>query len=202
MPRRCGAVHAIMIAVGSCGILFFSAVDFIHLGAPGFGMDQLAGIVISTIVVLAALRHPASPRSKIWFGGLLLFYVAGLMVMGLTPRGHLFYGAHRLLSLDRPQWGDFIINVLGFGPFAYLFMAYLCARGKPERIRGYAAWVVVFGFGLSLFIEIMQYDLPGRSSSLTDVVANTIGTVLGVTGFYLLYRDAASGRNASCGGGR
>ena len=199
MQRRCGVVHAVMIAVGSGGILFFSTVDFIHLGAPGLGMDQLAGIVISAIVVLAASRHPASPRSRAWFGGLLLLYVAGLMVMGLTPRGHLFFGAHRLLSLDHPQWGDFTINVLGFGPFAYLFMGYLYARGKPGRIRGYATWVVVFGFGLSLFIEILQYDLPGRTSSLTDVVANTIGTALGVAGFYLLYREAASGGNASCG---
>ncbi len=205
---RCETLRSLLIAAGGCGIVFFSAVDLVHLGSPGLGPDQLAGIVVSIIVMLSGLRDPARPHIRLWFGGLLLLYVAVMLVMGLKPMGHTFHGTRRLLDASGPQAVDFIINVVGFAPFAYLCMAFLYRGSKPSRLAGQARWVVAAGFLISLFIEVMQYDIPGRSSSLTDVIANTIGAAIGVAGFIFEYRrcctpavdHGADDADDTCGG--
>ncbi len=79
----------------------------------------------------------------------------------------------------------FIVNVVGFAPFAYLLISYLFAGKKVLRHDKAALLVMAAGMGISLLIELLQYDIPGRSSSLTDVIANTMGTALGA-GYFLL----------------
>lgn len=182
---RHGVLHLLFLASGIIGLVFFSTVDFLHLGTPHLGMDQLAGLVISAIIVLAGLRDPASPGARTWFGILLLLYVGGMLVMGLVPTGHVFHHPRTFFSLSSPLTGDFIINVVGFAPFAYLFMTYhFAGRPAPRHIRT-ALLVLAAGMAISLLIELLQYDIPGRSSSLMDVIANTLGTALGA-GYFLL----------------
>lgn len=79
--------------------------------------------------------------------------------------------------MTRSYWADVLVNVAGFVPLGFLFTAYLSLKRLSSQ-----AWVLVllFGFTISLVIETMQYFLPTRDSSMTDLFTNTIGTIIGV----------------------
>ncbi len=79
---------------------------------------------------------------------------------------------------------DGFLNILGFMPFGWLALSALgSAPLLPDRLQ---SLIVVFsGFALSLAIELTQVFLPARSSSLTDLGANTIGTAAGVLLFFI-----------------
>jgi len=79
---------------------------------------------------------------------------------------------------------DLIINVLGFLPFGYLLMSYLLDKNHLKKISAIAVTVLV-GAGISLSLEMIQYVIPGRISSLSDWILNCVGTFLGVC-LYLL----------------
>jgi hypothetical protein len=92
----------------------------------------------------------------------------------------------RILSpfLRGYQWNpssvqDIIINVIGFIPFGFFFSALLLKTTRRRRLLTCVA-VVILGVGISLAIELIQAYLPTRDSSLTDVVMNAIGVILGV----------------------
>jgi hypothetical protein len=74
-------------------------------------------------------------------------------------------------------WSDVCLNVVGFIPLGFLFTAYFSLVRPIPRPR---ATVVVAGVALSLAIEIAQHFLPTRDSSMTDVITNTLGTIVGV----------------------
>jgi hypothetical protein len=74
-------------------------------------------------------------------------------------------------------WPDVCLNVAGFVPLGFFFMAYFSLVRPIPRPR---VMVLVFGLTISLFIEITQYFLPTRDSSMTDVITNTLGTAVGV----------------------
>lgn len=84
-------------------------------------------------------------------------------------------------------WSDVLLNVAGFVPLGFFFMAYLSFVRPVIR-----PWVLVFilGLAISLLIEVLQHFLPTRDSSMTDVVTNTLGTVAGVA----LYRSTLLAR--------
>jgi hypothetical protein len=79
---------------------------------------------------------------------------------------------------------DVMINVLGFIPFGFFFSALLMKTARHKRLLTSVA-IVILGIGLSLAIEISQTCLPTRTSSLTDVVMNAIGTILGAAIFQI-----------------
>lgn len=172
-------------------MLFFAAVDLLRDGAePQFGMNQLAGFVISTIIVLTGMHTTRSPRAKTWFGTLLLIYITGILYMGLKTSGHHLHSAKELLITSSPPVYDFIINILGFTPFAYLYMAYQFAGKRVAHTVMPALIAISAGMGLSLFMELVQYYIPGRTSSLMDLIANTAGTLIGIAYFLLVQRLA------------
>lgn len=78
-------------------------------------------------------------------------------------------------------WSDVVVNVVGFIPFGFLFAAYFGFARHYERPR---LWATLAGIAVSLTIEITQYWLPTRDSSMTDVLTNTVGSAIGA----LLYR--------------
>jgi VanZ family protein len=81
---------------------------------------------------------------------------------------------------------DVVLNVLGFIPFGFLAAWCLAAAAPSVLVRSLAA--VLGGLALSLTIELAQVFLPSRTSSLSDLVANTAGTALGVAGLLLAER--------------
>jgi hypothetical protein len=81
-------------------------------------------------------------------------------------------------------WSDVCLNILGFIPLGFFFTAYFVLVRPLPRPR---TVVILLGLGISLGIEILQYLLPTRDSSMTDVITNALGTVAGVA----FYRPAS-----------
>jgi VanZ like family len=76
-----------------------------------------------------------------------------------------------------PSWrNDVIENILGFMPFGFV----LCGFFALSLPRGQAILVsTLVGGLLSLTVEALQYYIPRRDSSFTDVISNTTGALLG-----------------------
>ena len=67
---------------------------------------------------------------------------------------------------------EFAANVLLFVPMGLLFTLLLGPR------RWWAALVI--GVGATCFIEVAQLFIPSRVSDVRDLVANTVGTLIGI----------------------
>jgi VanZ family protein len=79
-------------------------------------------------------------------------------------------------SNSRHYWKDVAINVVGFIPLGLVFRGYFAAILGIKR----STWMtIVFGFAVSLTIEVLQAYLPTRDSGMTDIITNTSGTALG-----------------------
>jgi VanZ family protein len=92
--------------------------------------------------------------------------------------------------------GDILINLLGFVPLGFLLSGYLNRR----NCSGKSVFVVaiVVGAIVSLVIEVLQAFLPTRDSSMTDVIANTLGTAIGFF-VYTSYRWGSAAVLRCCG---
>jgi len=86
-------------------------------------------------------------------------------------------------SHDKLDFRDILINIFGFIPFGFLFLAYLTWH---RHLKHPATVTVLAGAAISLTIEILQEYIPGRDSGILDVFTNTSGTFLGA----LLFRWA------------
>ncbi len=111
---------------------------------------------------------------------LALFFALGLAVLilllTLWPLPEFAYRASlspvSCLVCGDQGLQDVIQNLLMFLP---LGVALRCAGLRPPR-------ALLLGFGLSLFVETMQYFvIPGRDASLSDLVTNSMGAWLGAT---------------------
>ena len=83
------------------------------------------------------------------------------------------------LTAPWPRWVtlfDVVSNVLG-----YLPLGVLCALALHPRWKGFAAILaaLVCGAALSLTLETAQTFLPARVASNLDVLANTLGALVG-----------------------
>lgn len=87
-----------------------------------------------------------------------------------TRPNFLSYYATDLRELEWLR-ADILRNIIGFVPLGFLL-----AWKKPAR----RIWLVVAaGFALSLSIESAQSLIPGRDSSLIDLVSNSLGALVG-----------------------
>ena len=82
-------------------------------------------------------------------------------------------------KFDHSYLKDVAINFFGFIPFGFFILALMWDPIEPKRLR-VSILVILMGGGLSLIIELIQANLPTRSSSLSDLILNTLGTIAGV----------------------
>lgn len=88
------------------------------------------------------------------------------------------------IGLSFSSRADWLVNILLFIPLGFLLTgAFWPARGmlRPLAVLG----VFIVCLGSSLAIEFAQLFFPQRTPSLNDIVAQTIGTGLGVTAWIL-----------------
>jgi hypothetical protein len=71
---------------------------------------------------------------------------------------------------------DVAVNVAGFVPFGFLLGAFLwcCSRSQKPVLT-----TILIGALLSFTIEFLQAYIPQRSSGMTDIITNTLGTAIG-----------------------
>jgi glycopeptide antibiotics resistance protein len=91
------------------------------------------------------------------------------------------------MRLDSGFRRDFLINLFGFVPFGFVLMG-VVGGGRSGRRSANLAIVVTIGFALSGGIEYTQSWFPARSSSVLDLILNTIGTALGAVGWVMAWK--------------
>ncbi len=75
---------------------------------------------------------------------------------------------------------DWVTNVVLYVPAGFLAMAALCVDRPRWAGLSAAPLVVALGMAFSASVEFVQLFFPPRVSSLSDIVANTLGTAAGV----------------------
>ena len=86
-------------------------------------------------------------------------------------------------SHDKLELRDIAINMFGFLPFGFVFVAYLTWN---RNVSHTLLITILCGAAISSAIEILQEYIPGRDSGMLDIITNTLGTFLGA----LLFRWA------------
>lgn len=150
-------------------------------------------------------RQPG--RSSGWVRLAALVYVATLALVTLLPTrwppwaGSSGLNEPKLVPFDNfmvelkwaPLWTltDLFGNVLLFAPFGVLL---------PLLVPAVRRWwqALAVGVGVSLLIELYQLAWPAmREASVTDVLMNALGTLLGFAALRLTgYRRGGSSRRA------
>ena len=74
-------------------------------------------------------------------------------------------------------WQDVAVNIVGFIPLGFCVVAYFASVRVINRP---VITTMAIGFFTSLMIETLQIFLPTRSSGMTDIITNTLGTAVGM----------------------
>ena len=137
-------------------------------------------------------KHPELPKLRIIFGSVLLYYYLCIVfrnivgIPSLREFSRLLYWGESLFNPiitltpfvnEHPL--EFILNVFLFIPLGFLCPLISQAHRHLKKM-------VFLGFGLSLTIEISQMFTRHRVSDINDLIANTIGALLGYLCFALL----------------
>jgi VanZ family protein len=182
--RQFSLFNLFLLIIGVNGMIFAVTFDFFNAGIPNFGINQLAGTIISAIIALMGLRKIGPLRSRIWDRLLLTIYLAGILFMGLRPVSPGFNGPRGMLQVHSIYFPDVVENILGFVPLGYLMMIYILSIDRLQK-KHIAILNIIICIGISLLIELSQYYIPGRESSLSDIFFNGLGA-FGATIFCLL----------------
>jgi glycopeptide antibiotics resistance protein len=180
----------LLLGIGISGMLVSAFFDFIRPGKLEFGISQISGFVVSSIVALAGLYRSTFPKARAWAGLLFLVYLGGILFMGLKPSTYKYDVARGYLMAGNLPRVDFIINIIGFIPFGYLTVLFLFLEKRRRHPGGGLSVLVLVmatatGTIISFLLETVQYYIPGRTSSLYDLIANAGGTCIGVLYFWL-----------------
>lgn len=114
----------------------------------------------------------------IFLGGL-----AAILVATLTPFNFIFHNVSLQDYLTRfSVWPssnlDFPNNILLFVPFGFGFG--IVARRYHSSRRSLMFSALLASFMVTVSVESLQQFLPSRTPDLCDIIANTLGGILGV----------------------
>ncbi len=73
---------------------------------------------------------------------------------------------------------DIILNIMGFIPLGFFLCSLLLHLHEHDRAK-VVFYTFFICFLISIFIEILQAWIPGRSSSMFDLVLNSFGAIIG-----------------------
>jgi glycopeptide antibiotics resistance protein len=145
------------------------------------------------VAAVVAYRARTADNRTILLRLIFVAYVAAVVSVTLFPfqivigkyAGGITFSSLQLLPLLLIDPTNFALNVILFVPFGLLFPL-LSVRGTLRR-------TFVAGMLTSLTIEILQllhalFLDGGRATDINDLIANTLGTVLGYALLRLLLR--------------
>ena len=98
-------------------------------------------------------------------------------------------GPGNSFNLSRGYIIDVVLNLIGFIPFAFILCATLIRVGGAFDKHA-VLMTIAFCFSVSLALEILQAWMPSRSSSMLDLVLNTLGGCIGAFFYRFFYRAA------------
>ena len=168
-----------LLIIGITGMILSASFDLIKGGAFDVGITQFAGFVVSAIIAIAGLHKMGVLGSKIWIRLLVIIYAAGILFMGLRPRGHGLnkqFGMFQDLGIS---FSDLAINIVGFAPLGYFIMSWLLSAERLQKKITPVLLSILICTGISLLIEASQFYIPGRASSALDVIYNGLGALVG-----------------------
>ena len=112
--------------------------------------------------------------------------VAG-RVTGVAYRIALFFSENFGVALTTSYAVfEFLANIALFLPFGLLV-----AAAWPRMNQ----WLVILlGYASSATIELVQTLLPSRYPTVSDVIANTLGTLIGCLGLHAVLKISVAGR--------
>ena len=185
MKNRQSILYYSLIIIGSAGIIIDLGYDLFRPGTPYFGDKQFIGFIASLFILLAGFRISSKAKKDFWDFVFLFIYIAGMFYLVFKPGDDSHFYHTGLLVIKNFGAYDLILNVIGFMPLGYLLMSLFSKTAEKCSLNLRFLVISLIGVLLSFFIEIIQYDIPGRTSSLIDVVANGSGNLIGMTLFLL-----------------
>lgn len=113
-------------------------------------------------------------------GWLLLVLLLTLTPGENMPQANLWEG---LLSFDK------VAHFFIFGTLVFLMIVGLTKQYRYELLRTNAVRIsLALGIIYGIIIEIIQQFIPGRGFEVADIIANTIGCLIGFGLFYVVYK--------------
>ena len=129
-------------------------------------------------VTIVQRSHDPTARSALPLSIALSCGLAAILVVTLVPTPGV--NEHQLIPVVEIISGlrssteeDALLNVVANGLLLLSLGAALCLRGFSLRTT------TLIAFGLSALVEVAQLFISGRTSSVDDVLLNTLGAVLG-----------------------
>lgn len=107
----------------------------------------------------------------------------------------------RYLNLGAASRADWIANIVLYIPLTFALSTHFADKAKASfELIALSVFILVFTLALAISIEFCQQFFPPRTVSLNDLIAETIGSVLGLAlglgygkRFVTLYRHILSG---------
>ena len=129
-------------------------------------------------VTITERSHDRATTSRLPLAIALSCLMAAILTLLLVPapganERHLVPLVQIIGDLRSPTETDLLLNVVGNGVLFLPLGAALCLLGSRVRTT------VLIAFSISTFVEITQLFVPGRTTSVDDVMLNTLGALLG-----------------------
>lgn len=119
----------------------------------------------------------------LWLCWMLFVVYGSLVPLGFQaiPLTEALARFARMPLLDVGLWGraDWIANGVLYLPVGFLTAALLGGDSTGRRLTN-SALALVFGWLLAVFVEFLQLYFPQRTVSLNDLLAEALGSALGV----------------------
>ena len=163
--------------------------DYIHSAVPGIPWRHwaLMSIVVIFVIVWGIWKKKWTPYGSIVFGSTVLvglFLIETAVVARLGREGTMYSGFDYLAEYQRITHGTLEDRIQMFSNFAVFIPLGLLISEFLHAIKHSSAkrclyLTTIYGFFLSLGIEVTQWVFQVGFFELTDTVLNTLGTVAG-----------------------
>ena len=114
--------------------------------------------------------------------GIIWAAVIGLLC--LTPASQM-----PKFDLGYPFYSDKFLHLFFYAVLTLLLIQGLGKQTEFIKLRLFNyRYAIIIAISYGIIIELLQLLIPGRSFDLLDILANGIGTLVGMFFFYILFR--------------